>query len=46
VIASLNHPNFCTLFDVGSNPLVMELVSGLTFADRISRKARSRSSKR
>jgi eukaryotic-like serine/threonine-protein kinase len=28
VIASLNHPNICTLFDVGPNYLVMELVEG------------------
>jgi serine/threonine protein kinase/Tol biopolymer transport system component len=35
VIASLNHPNICTLFDVGSNYLVMELVEGPTLADRI-----------
>ena len=34
-IATLNHPNICTLFDVGHNYLVMELVEGLTLADRI-----------
>ncbi len=28
VISSLNHPNICTLFDVGDNYLVMELVEG------------------
>src|SRR5258708_269180 len=28
MIASLNHPNICTLFDVGPNYLVMELVEG------------------
>src|SRR5262249_54846224 len=28
VIASLNHPNICTLFDVGPNYLVMEYVEG------------------
>src|SRR5262245_29639662 len=27
-IASLNHPNICTLHDVGPNYLVMELVEG------------------
>ncbi len=27
-IASLNHPNICTLYDVGPNYLVMELVDG------------------
>ena len=36
-IASLNHPNICTLFDVGPNYLVMELVEGETFADRIKK---------
>ncbi len=34
-IAALNHPNICTLFDVGPDYLVMELVEGLTLADRI-----------
>jgi serine/threonine protein kinase len=34
LIASLNHPNICTLFDVGPNYLVMELVEGPTLADR------------
>jgi eukaryotic-like serine/threonine-protein kinase len=28
VVASLNHPNICTLFDVGPDYLVMELVEG------------------
>src|SRR5215510_7432572 len=28
VAASLNHPNICTLHDVGPNYLVMELVEG------------------
>jgi serine/threonine protein kinase len=27
-IAALNHPNICTLFDVGPNYLVMELIEG------------------
>ena len=27
-IAALNHPNICTLYDVGSNYLVMELIEG------------------
>jgi eukaryotic-like serine/threonine-protein kinase len=35
-IAALNHPNICTLYDVGSNYLVMELVEGPTLADRIA----------
>src|SRR5258706_16234107 len=34
-IASLNHPNVCTLHDVGPNYLVMELVEGQTLAQRI-----------
>ena len=34
-IAALNHPNICHLYDVGPNYLVMELVEGLTLADRI-----------
>jgi serine/threonine protein kinase len=35
-IASLNHPNICTLHDVGPNFLVMELVDGATLAERIA----------
>src|SRR5437762_12107979 len=35
VIASMNHPNICTLHDVGANYLVMELVEGPTLAERI-----------
>ena len=34
-IAALNHPNVCTLYDVGPDYLVMELVEGPTLADRI-----------
>src|SRR5579872_6898821 len=34
-IGALNHPNICTLYDVGSNYLVMELVDGPTLADRL-----------
>ena len=34
-IAALNHPNICTLFDVGPDHLVMELVEGPTLAERI-----------
>jgi serine/threonine-protein kinase len=34
-IAALNHPNLCTLHDVGPNYLVMELVDGPTLAERI-----------
>ncbi len=35
MIASLNHPNVCTLHDVGPNYLVMELVEGPTLAERM-----------
>jgi predicted Ser/Thr protein kinase/Tol biopolymer transport system component len=35
-IASLNHPNICHLYDVGSSYLVMELVEGPTLSDRIA----------
>ena len=34
-ISSLNHPNICTLYDVGPNYLVMELVEGETIAARL-----------
>jgi serine/threonine protein kinase/Tol biopolymer transport system component len=47
IVSSLNHPNICTLFDVGRVPgeagagetdfLVMELVEGETLADRLKR---------
>ena len=35
IIAALNHPNICRLYDVGPNYLVMELVEGPTLADTI-----------
>src|SRR5579863_7200118 len=35
-IAALNHPNICTLFDIGPNYLVMELIEGPTLAERIA----------
>src|SRR6202167_4687435 len=35
-IASLNHRNICSLYDVGPNYLVMELVEGPTLAERIA----------
>ena len=38
-IASLNHPNICTLHDVGPNYLVMELVEGPALSDRIKQGA-------
>ncbi len=34
-ISSLNHPAVCTLYDVGANYLVMELIEGETLADRL-----------
>ncbi len=34
-ISALNHPHICTLYDVGPNYLVMELIEGPTLADRI-----------
>jgi serine/threonine-protein kinase len=37
IVASMNHPNICRLYDVGPNYLVMELVDGPTLADRIRR---------
>jgi serine/threonine-protein kinase len=36
-IAALNHTNICTLYDVGPNYLVMELVEGPTLAERIGK---------
>src|SRR5207237_7160899 len=40
-IAALNHPNICTLYDVGeqdgTNFLVMELLEGETLAQRLER---------
>src|SRR5512139_256338 len=40
-ISSLNHPNICTLFDVGHEDgthfLVMELIEGDSLADRIQK---------
>src|SRR5215831_6500234 len=38
-VAALNHPNICQIYDVGPNYLVMELVEGLTLADRIRESA-------
>jgi eukaryotic-like serine/threonine-protein kinase len=36
-ISSLNHPHICTLYDVGPNYLVMELVDGETLAAALKR---------
>ncbi len=36
-VAALNHPNICTLYDIGPNYLVMELIEGDTLSDRIKR---------
>ncbi len=39
-VSSLNHPNICTLFDVGregdTDYLVMELIEGETLAERLA----------
>ena len=34
-ISALNHPNICTLYDVGPDYLVMELIEGQSLADRL-----------
>src|SRR5213593_1409765 len=34
-VAALNHPNICTLYDVGPNYLVMEYIEGPTLAERL-----------
>jgi Tol biopolymer transport system component len=39
VLSALNHPHICTLFDIGPNYLVMELIDGETLAARIERGA-------
>jgi hypothetical protein len=36
-ISALNHPNVCTLYDVGPNYLVTELVEGETLRDLLKR---------
>src|SRR5437588_2577600 len=38
-VAALNHTNICTLYDVGPDYLVMELVEGPTLANRIQQGA-------
>src|SRR3979411_1010472 len=36
-ISQLNHPHICTLYDVGDNYLVMELLEGESLADRLAK---------
>jgi Tol biopolymer transport system component len=36
-ISQLNHPHICTLYDVGENYLVMELLEGETLAERLTK---------
>jgi len=36
-ISALNHPHICTLYDVGENYLVMELLEGESLADRLAK---------
>ena len=38
-VASLNHPNICSLFDIGEGYMVMELIEGETLAQRIEKGA-------
>jgi serine/threonine protein kinase len=40
-VSALNHPNICTIFDVGTDPpfLAMELLEGETLQQRLSRGA-------
>ena len=37
VISTLNHPHICTLYDVGPDYLVMELLEGSTLAEEIQK---------
>ena len=37
VISTLNHPHICTLYDVGPDYLVMELLDGWTLAEEIKK---------
>src|SRR2546421_10861656 len=36
-ISQLNHPNICTLYDVGEDYLVMELLEGESLEDRLKK---------
>src|SRR6266487_656823 len=36
-ISQLSHPNICTLYDVGVNYLVMELLDGESLADKLAK---------
>src|SRR5207247_4477081 len=36
-ISQLSHPNICTLYDVGENYIVMELLDGESLADRLAK---------
>src|SRR5581483_4055124 len=36
-ISSLNHPHICTLYDVGLNYLVLELISGSSLAEQLKK---------
>ncbi|MBM3756682.1 MAG: serine/threonine-protein kinase [Acidobacteria bacterium] len=36
-VASLNHPNICTLYDIGPGYMVMELIEGETLSARIAK---------
>src|SRR5438128_4518094 len=36
-ISQLNHPHICTLYDVGENYLVMELLEGETLAEKLAK---------
>ena len=38
-ISQLNHPHICTLYDVGDNYLVMELLEGESLAEKLARGA-------
>ena len=40
-VAALNHPNICTLHDIGPDYLVMELVEGDTLAELLAQRPRS-----